>query len=670
MNFLQPILLFGLPLAALPIIIHLINQRRYQTVRWGAMMFLLAANKMSRGYARIRQWLIMAARILAIAVLVFAVSRPLAGGWVGLTAGGRAGTTIVLLDRSPSMRQGGSGASGSKLESGRRQLVETFKTLGSGRWVLIESVTNKPRELESADALLNSPSTEPTSASSDIPGMLQAARDYIRDNKAGNTEIWICSDLRGNDWNADSGRWQTLRDAFLEFPQGVRFHLLAYPQPAKGNLSVRVTDVRRQKLADGAELVVSLRLRREGGGAGDEKQLVPIQFEVDGARSELTVEMTASSFDLKDHRIPLEKTHERGWGRVSIPADANPADNDFWFAFDQPAPRHTIVVAEDAQAARPLQLAAEISPDPAIKCSSEVIEAEQLSSVEWEKVSLLLWQAPLPSGDDAKAVKAFVDRGGYAVFFPPRAAGDGEFLGMRWTSWVESKDEAPVESWRGDQDLLANSQSGAALPVGQLQVRRSCGLSGDMTALGTLKGGAPLLARVTTSLGGAYFCATTAAVGDSSLATNGVVLYVAIQRALAGGASVLGNTRQLVAGDASRGGEDPARWKKVAGSEDAVSTDYSLHAGVYASGAGDKLLAVNRSAAEDSSPVLADSRVADLFQRLDFSRVDDEAGNFHSLVQEIWRLFLVSMMVAMVAEAVLCLPKRPQPVLGAGGATA
>src|ERR1700730_17444708 len=131
-------LLAALPLVALPIIIHLINQRRYQTVRWGAMMFLLAANKMSRGYARLRQWLIMAARIMAIAVLVFAVSRPLAGGWVGLTAGGRAGTTIVLLDRSPTMRQNGANGSGSKLESGRRQLVATFKTIGSGRWVLIE----------------------------------------------------------------------------------------------------------------------------------------------------------------------------------------------------------------------------------------------------------------------------------------------------------------------------------------------------------------------------------------------------------------------------------------------------------------------------------------------------------------------------------------------------
>ena len=154
MSFLQPILLAALPLIALPILIHLINQRRFQTIRWAAMMFLLAANRMSRGYAKLRQWLIMLFRMLAIAGLIFAISRPLASGWLGITAGGRADTTIILLDRSPSMRQQSPGTVASKLETGRQQLVNTLNMLGSSRWVLIESTTNVARDLESPDALL------------------------------------------------------------------------------------------------------------------------------------------------------------------------------------------------------------------------------------------------------------------------------------------------------------------------------------------------------------------------------------------------------------------------------------------------------------------------------------------------------------------------------------
>jgi hypothetical protein len=651
MSFLQPMLLAALPLVALPIIIHLINQRRYQTVKWAAMMFLLAANRMSRGYARLRQWLIMAMRMAALAGLIFAVSRPLSGGWLGLAAGGRADTTIVVFDRSPSMQQVGADARGSKLETGLRQLVATLETLSSARWVLIDSNTNKPRELEKIADLLTTPSASPSSASADLPAMLLAALEYVKTNKTGQTEIWICSDLRANDWNAESGRWQALREGFTGVPQTVRFHLLAYQDTAPLNRWVRVTDVRRQKAGDAAELLVSLKVSREGPASASES--IPVQFEIDGARSEVTIELAGGQGELKDHRIPLEKGRDRGWGRVSIPADANPADNDFWFVFEQPAPRRTVVVVEDPQAARSLQLAASISPDPLLKCTAEVLQAIQLASVDWDSVSLLLWQAPVPDAAVGKEVQSFIDRGGSAIFFPARLPGTAEFLGARWTSWAELKAEAPVEGWRGDQDLLAHTASGAPLPVGQLQVRKACGLSGEITPLAALRGGSPLLARLNTPRGSAYFCATTPAPADSSLATGGVVFYVMVQRALAAGAQALGSTRQLTAGEAPR--DDPAVWNRVAGAQEALSTDFPFHRGVYE--ARDRLLAVNRAAGEESAPVLADRRVAEIFRGLDYARVDDKAGSISSLIQEIWRLFLIAMMAAMVAEAALCLPK-------------
>jgi hypothetical protein len=654
MTFLQPLLLAALPLITLPILIHLINQRRYQTIRWAAMLFLLAANRMSRGYAKLRQLLILLFRMLAIAGLIFAVSRPLAGGWLGRAASGRPDTTLILLDRSPSMRQQGPGTVISKLEAGRQQLARTLEMLGSGRWVLIESTANVAREIESPAALVKLAAAEPASTSADLPAMLEAARDYIRTNRTGRTEIWICSDLRQNDWNADSARWQALRDSFLEFPQGIRIHLLAYPDVASGNVAVQVTNVRRQQTADSAELLVSLRLTREGGA--DAKLSLPVQIEIEGARSEVTLEMNAPTYELKDHRIPIEGSRERGWGKVSVPADTNPGDNDCYFVFDRPQPRRTLIVSEDPRALAALHLAAAIAPDPAIPCAAELLPREHLKTADWEGIALLAWHAPLPETDEAPVVQAFIQRGGQVVFLPPRIPGDGVFLGVRWQGWDDGRSEIPVETWRGDQDLLANTQSGAALPVGRLQIRRSCGLAGEVTPLATLKGGRPLLARLPTNRGGVYFCTTTPDAGDSSLATNGVVLYAFVHRALAAGAAVLGQARQLVAGDAAL--EQPATWRQLAGAPDALSTDYVHHAGVYA--AGEQLLAVNRSTAEDQAAVLADDRVAALFQGLNFTRVDDRAGSLAGLIQEIWRPFLVVMLIALLVEAALCLPRRVQ----------
>src|SRR4051812_50104531 len=99
MSFLQPWLLAALPLVALPVIIHLINQRRFQSIRWAAMMFLLAAQRMARGYSRLRQWLIMLFRVLVVAGLVLAGRRPPGGGRVGLGGGGEGGNTNGFLGR-------------------------------------------------------------------------------------------------------------------------------------------------------------------------------------------------------------------------------------------------------------------------------------------------------------------------------------------------------------------------------------------------------------------------------------------------------------------------------------------------------------------------------------------------------------------------------------------
>jgi hypothetical protein len=650
MLFLQPIVLAALPLIALPIVIHLINQRRYQSIRWGAMMFLLTANRMSRGYARLRQWLILAFRMLAIAGLLFAVSRPLASGWFGKAAGDRADTTIILLDRSPSMRQQGTGTTVSKLEAGRHRLAQALRTLGSGRWVLIDSATNRPTEIESPDELLRLVSAEPVSTSADFPAMLESARDYLRDNQAGRTEIWICSDLRQNDWTQESGRWQTLRDSFLELPQGLRFHLLAFPEPAPGNVSVRVTGVRRQETSEGAEILVSLKLSREGGG--DTNRDVQVQLDIGGTRSEVTVQLTGPMTELKEHRIPIERSQERGWGKVSIPADANPADNDFYFTFDRPQPRRTVVVTESPRSIAALQLAASISPDPRTVSSVEVISPTKVATVDWDSVALLVWHGPLPEEAVATAVKDFLDRGGQVVFLPPPVPGAGSFAGAQWGNWVDDPKSLTVENWRGDQDVLAHTESGAGLPVGQLQVNRFCELVGELTPLATLKGGRPLLARLPTNRGGAYFCTTTSDAADSSMAANGVVLFVFVQRVLAVGSSALGRTRQLIAGEA---GDQAKTWHQVAGPPDALSTEYAHHAGVYSSG--DRLLAVNRAAAEDQAAVLAGDAVADLFRGLDFTRIDDQAGGSVSLIQEVWRPFLVAMLIALLVEAARCMPR-------------
>src|SRR2546428_163586 len=67
----------GAALVSIPIVIHLLNRRRYKVVQWAAMEYLLAAMRKNRRRVRFEQWLLLATRCALLALLGVALARPL-----------------------------------------------------------------------------------------------------------------------------------------------------------------------------------------------------------------------------------------------------------------------------------------------------------------------------------------------------------------------------------------------------------------------------------------------------------------------------------------------------------------------------------------------------------------------------------------------------------------
>src|SRR5215469_8587059 len=144
MAYLQPWMLWALPAVLLPIIIHLLNRLRYKTVHWAAMIFLLKANRAATRRAKIRQYILLALRCLVLLFLIWAMARPLVGGWIGSAAGGAPETVILLLDRSASMEARGGEGQESKRAHALSLLSQAAKQSIGSRFVLIENVLRQP----------------------------------------------------------------------------------------------------------------------------------------------------------------------------------------------------------------------------------------------------------------------------------------------------------------------------------------------------------------------------------------------------------------------------------------------------------------------------------------------------------------------------------------------
>ena len=99
MSFNHPALLAGLALVALPVLIHLINLLRHRRVQWGAMEFLLAAQKKNRRWIVLKQLLLLLSRMAAVAVVVLVVAQAvLPHEWIALVGGSKTHHVIVLDD--------------------------------------------------------------------------------------------------------------------------------------------------------------------------------------------------------------------------------------------------------------------------------------------------------------------------------------------------------------------------------------------------------------------------------------------------------------------------------------------------------------------------------------------------------------------------------------------
>jgi len=663
MTFLQPAVLIALPIAALPVIIHLVHLYRRRQVKWAAMIFLRAAQQMSKGLSRLRQILILAMRVLAVAAIILVVGRPLAGGWLGLT-GGAPDTVLVLLDRSASMEQKDLATGVSKRVAGLRNLTKAINDTTGGRShvVLIDSALGKPLALDKADALLDVPQSEGTDTAADIPALMQAALDYITTNKTGRTDVWVLSDLQQTDWDPTSGRWPGLRSAFALL-QGVRFHLLCYPEGSDGDLGVTVDHVQRRETEDKAELLMDLKItRRLKEGEHPDPVDVPLRIVVNGISTTTKVTVTEGQMEISGYSIPIDKGTRRGWGRVELPADAFPANNVFYFVFDDPPPLRSVIVSDDQAQTAPLKAALSAAADPERKYVSTTLGVAQAAEIPWADTALVVWQAPIPKPGDALArqLQEHVAAGRDVIFLPPESPDATEMFGMHWEAWKSAPPAKPaqVQWWRNDAGLLANTRDGAALPVGTLDILRYCTVGGDGTPLARMSGDETVIMRAQgdETAGGAYYMGLLPDPGSSSLARDGVVMFALLQRALEEGSQTLGKARQAYAA-AGALGPDPSLWKAAdPGAETVIPPELPLRAGVVESG--DRLIALNRPPGEDAPRTVSTTGLGELFAGLDYRVVTGTLEDTRSLTNEVWRTFLLCMAAAILGEALLCLPAR------------
>ncbi len=335
MSFLAPALLFGLALASAPIIIHLLNRRRFLRVDWAPMKYLKLTLKSNRRRLRLEQWLLLAIRTLAVAMLFLAVARPVGSGanLAGfLQVQGRA-SRVIVIDDSLSMSYQTNGRSA--FEQAQQAASSIVRAVGAQDSLTVVTSSRPAQALVRHAQLEDADLTRLEATINELDGSDQAstwASTFDAVNRHLETsvfplkEVIVITDLWANGWTPDltelCDRWAeedvTLRIVDVGQEPEANRRVLSFVQSdpvALVDTEVRFTaeiqnDGAEPLTAGQATLIVD-----------DEVQALTLPDLPTGETVEVPIALTFDEPGL--HRVSL-----------SIPHDALPNDDDSHLVVD------------------------------------------------------------------------------------------------------------------------------------------------------------------------------------------------------------------------------------------------------------------------------------------------------------------------------------------------
>lgn len=252
MSFLNGLLLIGSLAFVIPLIIHLLNRSKFQTVDWGAMHLL---ENIELQNAKRIQWqaiLLLLLRCAAPIVLALCMARPIWNMW---TSGGRAGdaaTTVFLLDDSYSMQ-----AAAKPVVGDTTSVATNFDQMLTSTRSVIDGIGGKsPKGLisfgGSAKNLAEGTSydikpimrqvdrLEPVAGPIAPVSALQMAIDTLNRSQEPFKQIVLWSDFQRHDWaNIPEESLATIRDELKKMTVPGKLHL--FPVRSEGGENLYVT---------------------------------------------------------------------------------------------------------------------------------------------------------------------------------------------------------------------------------------------------------------------------------------------------------------------------------------------------------------------------------------------------------------------------------------------
>ena len=317
MTFLSPSILWGLLAITIPIIIHLISLRHTRDTEFSTLRFIKSLKHETIRHLRIKQWLLVLLRTIAILCLILMFSRPLMTGTLtGKLAGYVESRAVIFVDNSASMAVHTD--DGTLLDRAKSSLPAILKGL-EGETTVELYQTNPPRKLfsgshkESGSIIPRVKGIVQTNMTDNLWTVIDSVLQTVEASEP-NRECFIISDFQ----SAPSFAIDSLNPN-----SDWKYYCILQPK-VENNISISEVSILSQiKLPNH---LVKLNTRVGNGGVID-KRNIPVELYLNDERvGQIVSQFQPSKFKDFMFQVYPGKTGIIN-GKIVIPADDFPMDN-------------------------------------------------------------------------------------------------------------------------------------------------------------------------------------------------------------------------------------------------------------------------------------------------------------------------------------------------------
>jgi hypothetical protein len=398
MQFLFPTFLFALAALSIPIIVHLFNFRRFKTVYFSNVQFLREVKEQTTSRSRLKHLLVLAARLLALAFLVFAFAQPYIPNKHTGTNTGRKYVSIYV-DNSFSMNAVSGGRSlfdkakqAAKEIAGNYSADDQFQLLTNDFEGKHQRLVGKEEFVTMLDELEISPAVR------NLPEITKRQKDALSRENGKNQVAYLLSDFQKN-------------MGALHIDSGVAYNLIPLAADAQANVFIDTVWFNEpvQLLNQPAQLIV--KIANSGEKAVENNRVVLKLNGQTKAMADFSIE--PNSFVLDTMNFVLTQPN---WNKAELQVQDYPItyDDNYFIAFNVIEKIKVMALNEDRSSQF---LDALFKDQPEFEYTSLTAAALDVNMLKGNQL-VVLNNLQSISSSLAASINQFVTDGGAVAVFP------------------------------------------------------------------------------------------------------------------------------------------------------------------------------------------------------------------------------------------------------------